>query len=91
VNDLIARVLDFIEQQEKFYFRVIIVVLIIVLFLAAERFQDMVLFVSIGLLIGALYNRRQGSQIEIGAFVGACLGFLLFGIYFLVSGVLSFL
>jgi hypothetical protein len=51
----------------------------------------MVLFVSIGLLVGALYNRWQGSQIEIGAFVGACLGFLLYGVYFLVSGIVSLL
>jgi hypothetical protein len=91
MNNLLTRLLDFIEQQEKFYFRMIIVVLIFVLFLAAERFQDMVLFVSIGLLVGALYNRWQGSQIEIGAFVGACLGFLLYGVYFLVSGIVSLL
>ena len=89
MNSLIMKLMDFIEQQEKLYFSTFIVLLIIFLFLAAERFQDLVLFVSIGLLVGALYNRWQNSKIEIGAFVGACVGFLAFGAYTVITGIAS--
>jgi hypothetical protein len=82
--------MDFIEQREKRYFQAVIVLLILFLLLAAQQFQDLVLFVSIGLLIGAGYKRVQGSEnIEIGGFVGACVGFLIFGVYFVIISILS--
>jgi hypothetical protein len=84
--------MDFIEQQEKLYFRAVIIILILFLFLAAKQFQDMVLFVSLGLLGGALYARFQDSEkIEIGGFVGACIGFLIYFLYFLITTLFSFL
>lgn len=92
MNDIITRLMDFIEQQEKLYFRAVIVILIIFLFLAAKQFQDMVLFISLGLLAGALYTRWQGSEkIEIGGFVGACIAFLIYLFYFIITTLLSLL
>jgi len=92
MNDIITKLMDFIGQNEKRYFQAIIVLLIIFLFLAARQFQNFVLFVSIGLLIGALYTRWQGSEkIEVGGFVGACFGFLLYIIYFIITTLFSFL
>lgn len=84
VNDLSARILDFIGRNEHLYFRAITVLTIIVLFLAAEQFQDLVLFVSLGLLGGGIYYRRKGDVVDIGTFIGAGIGLGVFIIYFLV-------
>jgi hypothetical protein len=92
MNDIITTLMNFIQEREKRYFQAIIVLLIIFLFLAAQQFQDLVLFVSFGLLFGALYTRRQGSRkIEIGGFVGACVGFIIYGVYFIISTLFSLL
>ena len=92
MNGLIMKLMDFIEQREKRYFQAVIVLLILFLLLAAQQFQDLVLFVSIGLLIGAGYNRMQGKEkIEIGGFVGACVGFLVYVVYFVIRTFLNFL
>lgn len=65
--------------------------MIIVLFLAAERFQDLVLFVSAGLLLGGIYYRRKGDLVDIGTLIGACLGFLIFIVYFVIKAIYSLL
>ena len=89
MNDLGERVIDFIGRNEHLYFRAITILTIIVLFLAAERFQDLVLFVSIGLLAGGIYYRRKGDVIDIGTFIGAGIGLGIFLIYFLLRSAAS--
>lgn len=92
MNNILSTLMDFIEQHEKRYFQAIIVLLIIFLLLAAQQYQNLVLFISISLLIGALYTRWQGSEkIEIGGFVGACVGFFLYIVYFIISSIFSIL
>jgi hypothetical protein len=91
LNDLVLKLVDFIEQRELLYFRVITVLMIIVLFLAAERFQDLVLFVSVGLLIGGVYYRRKGALIDIGTLIGACLGFIVYLVFFVLRAIIGFL
>ena len=91
MNDIIINLLKFIEKREALYFRTITVLMIIVLFLAAERFQNVVLFVSIGLLIGGIYYRRKGDLIDIGTLIGAGLGLLAFLVFFILKGIIGLL
>jgi len=64
---------------------------IVVLFLAAERYQDLVLFVSIGLLLGGIYYRRNGKVVDIGTMIGAGGGLIIYIIYFLIKTGAGFL
>ena len=87
---MLNKVLDFIEQRQTLYFRALIVLLIIIMLLVAERLQSLVLFVSVGLVLGAIYYRVRGRIVEIGAFIGACVGILFSGVYYLCAGIQSF-
>lgn len=91
MDDLVLKLVNFIGQREWLYFRTITVLMIIVLFLAAKQFQDVVVFVSIGLLLGAIYYRRQGKLIDIGALIGACLSFGAYLVLFVIKGIIGFL